>query len=196
VELYTAPSEGSTVICADELGPVIPRTFPLAPGWSAGGHRIKAPLEYSRGPEKTWVYGGLRVRDGQAVTMCAASRNSAFYQDFLQLEEQANLEGTIYVVTDNLSSHDSRSTRAWLEGHPRIRRAFIPKRACWLNLQEGWWRIFRRQALSGQDFADPDEIACAPRVATAQLNARARPWIWGRPEPKHRSYHRRFMYIL
>jgi hypothetical protein len=55
------------VICADELGPVIPRTFPPAPGWSPGGHRIKAPLEYSRGPEKTWVYGGLRVTDGRAT---------------------------------------------------------------------------------------------------------------------------------
>jgi hypothetical protein len=89
-------------------------------------------------------------------------RNSAAYQDFLQLEEQANPDGTIYVITDNISSHDSKSTRAWLEGHPRIRHAFIPKGACWLNLQEGWWRIFRRQALAGQDFADPDEIALPP----------------------------------
>jgi hypothetical protein len=68
VELYTAPPEGSTVICANELGPVIPRTFLAAPGWSQGGHRIKAPLEYSHGPEKTWAYGGLRVADGQAIT--------------------------------------------------------------------------------------------------------------------------------
>jgi transposase len=90
VELYTAPPPGSTVICADELGPVIPRAFPPAPGWSPGGHRVKAPLEYSRGPEKTWVYGGLRVRDGKAVTRCASSRTSAFYQEFLQLEEQAS----------------------------------------------------------------------------------------------------------
>jgi hypothetical protein len=65
------------------------------------------------------------------------------------------------VITGNLSSHDSKSTRAWLEDHPRIRHAFIPKRACWLNMQEGWWRIFRQQALAGQDFADPDEIAYA-----------------------------------
>jgi hypothetical protein len=42
-------SADSTVICADELGPVIPRTFPPAPGWSPDGHRVKAPLEYSRG---------------------------------------------------------------------------------------------------------------------------------------------------
>jgi DDE superfamily endonuclease len=101
---------------------VIPRTFPPAPGWSGDGHRIKAPLEYSRGPEKTWVYGGLRVADGQAVTMCAPSRNSQYYQDFLRLEEQANPEGTIWVITDNLSSHDSKSTRAWLEDHPHPAR--------------------------------------------------------------------------
>ena len=61
---------------------------------------------------------------------------------------------------------------------------------------EGWWRIFRKTALAGQTFADSDEIACATRVATAQLNARARPWVWGRPQPKHRSYRRRFVYIL
>ncbi len=157
---------------------------PAARAGPGPGHRIKAPLEYSCGPEKTWVYGGLRVRDGQAVTMCASSRNSAFYQDFLQRAEQANPVGTLYVITDNLSSHDSKSTRARLEDHPRIQHAFIPKGACWLNLQEGWWRIFRRQALAGQDFADSDEIAYATRVATTQLNARARPWIWGRPQPK------------
>jgi hypothetical protein len=34
---------------------------------------------------------------------------------------------------------------------------------------------------AGQTFTDPDEIACATEVATAQLNARARPWVWGRP---------------
>jgi DDE superfamily endonuclease len=64
VELCTAPPPGSTVICADELGPVPSRTFPPAPGRPPGGHRIKAPLEYSRGPDKTWAYGGLRVADG------------------------------------------------------------------------------------------------------------------------------------
>jgi DDE superfamily endonuclease len=122
---------------------VIPRAFPPAPGWSPGGHRVKAPPEYSRGPEKTRACGGLRVTDGRAVTLCAPSRNSSHYQRFLQQAEDANPHGQIVIITGNLSSHDSKSTRAWLENHPRIRHAFIPKRACWLNLQEGWWRIFR-----------------------------------------------------
>ena len=59
---YTQPPEGSTTICADGLGLVILRTFAPAPGWSVDGHRIKAPLEYSRGDDKVWIYGALRFR--------------------------------------------------------------------------------------------------------------------------------------
>jgi hypothetical protein len=28
--------------------------------------------------------------------------------------------------------------KEWLEDHPRIEHAFIPKGAAWLNLIEGW----------------------------------------------------------
>ncbi|MFF2937565.1 transposase [Streptomyces mirabilis] len=178
------------MICADELGPVIPRTFPPAPAWSPDGHRIKAELDYSRGPEKTWVYGGLRPADGQALTMTASSPNSVFYQQFLQLREDANPDRKIWIVTDNLS------TRTWLEDHPRIHHAFIPVGACWLNLQEGWWRIFRKAALASQSFANPDDIAQATTLATHQLNSRAGPWTWGRTTPPTRSLRRRYVYLL
>ena len=107
--------------------------------------------------------------------MTAPSRNSIGYQQLLAAVETANPAGTIMVITDNLSSHTSASTRAWLADHPRIQHAFIPKGACWLNLQEGWWRLFRREAFAGQSFATPDEIALATRVATCQLNATPAP---------------------
>jgi hypothetical protein len=128
--------------------------------------------------------------------MTAPSRNSAYYQRFLGLLEQVNPTGVIAVITDNLSSHDSWSTRQWLADHPRIRQVFIPKRACWLNLQEGWWRLFRRTALAGESFATPEEITLATRVATCQLNARARPWVWGRPTPPARHLRRAFTYRI
>jgi hypothetical protein len=153
-----------------------PAHLPPAPGWSRGGQRIKAPLEYSRGPEKTWVYGGLRVADGQEVTMCALSRNSEHYRRFLQQVEDANPHGQIMIITDNLSNHDSKGTPTCWKTIPHPARLH-PKGASWINFQESWWRIFRRHALAGQDFADPDEIACATRVTTVQLNARARPCI-------------------
>jgi hypothetical protein len=48
----------------------------------------------------------------------------------------------------------------------------------------------------GQSFANPDKIEQATRVATAQLNRRASPWIWGRPPKDHRHYRRLFSYRL
>ncbi|UWZ40810.1 IS630 family transposase [Dactylosporangium roseum] len=184
------------MICADELGPVIPRTFPPAPGWSPDGHRIKAPLEYSRGPDKLWVYGGLRIRDGTEVTCCAPSRNSDGWIQLLAKVAGANPRGQIRVITDNLSSHCSGKVQRWLARHPRIQQVFIPKRACWLNMAEGWWRLLRRAAFAGQSFVDTDEITHAVDVATAQLNTRAKPWIWGRPAPPTRTLRRKFVYCL
>ena len=110
--------------------------------------------------------------------------------------EAANPDGDIVVITDNLSSHNSSSTRTWLGDHPRIRQVFIPKGACWLNLQEGWWRLFRREALAGQSFATPEESTLATRMATCQLNARARPWVWGRPAPSPRHRRHTFTYRI
>jgi DDE superfamily endonuclease len=135
---------------------------------------------------------GCTAPCGPAVTLTAPSRNSAGYQQLLAAVEQANPTGELAVIADNLSSHSSVSTRIWLADHPRIQHSFIPKGACWLNLQEGWWRLFRRAALAGQSFADPKEVALATEVATCQLDARARPWVWGRPAPSPR-YRRRVL---
>jgi hypothetical protein len=90
--------------------------------------------------------------------------------------EATNPDGTIAVITDNPSSHSSFSIRTWLVDHPRTQHTFIPTGACWLNLREGWWWLFRRAALAGQSFGCSKEIAVATRVATCQLDARARPW--------------------
>ena len=46
------------------------------------------------------------------------------------------------------------------------------------------------------DWPDADEIATATRVATQQLNRRARPWVWGRPPRPPRHHRRVFVYRL
>lgn len=184
------------MICADELGPVSARTFPPAAGWSPDGHRVKAPLEYSRGPDKVWVYGGLRIRDGTEVTYCAPSRNSEGWIQLLRHIARANPRGQIRVVTDNLSSHTSGKVREWLSHHRRIQQVFIPKAACWLNMAEGWWRLLRRAAFAGQSFADTAEIVYVVAIATAQLNVHAQSWVWGRPPPPTRKLRRKFVYRL
>jgi hypothetical protein len=93
---------------------VIPRSFPPAPAWTADGHRVKAPLDYGRGPEKTWVYGALRVGDGQEVTMTAPSRNSVGDQQLLAAVEAANPAGTIVVsLTTCPATPASRPAPGW-----------------------------------------------------------------------------------
>ncbi|MET7551875.1 transposase [Streptomyces sp. NPDC005500] len=89
-----------------------PAHFPPTPGWSPDGQRIKNEIECGRGPERTWVYDGLSTADEQEIMMTASSRNSAFYQQFLNKLEDADPVGDIYLVTDNLSSHKSGSLRA------------------------------------------------------------------------------------
>ena len=196
VELYTGPPPNSTVVCVDELGPITPRAFPPAPGWSPDGHRIKAPLEYSRGPDKVWVFGALRVEDGNSLTFTSRSRNSKGYLKLLEMIERAIPQGAIYLIVDNLKTHKSAMVKRWLEEHPRIDHAFIPKGAAWLNLIEVWWRLFRRQALAGVGFADGYEIDRATRVATRQLNRKASPWVWGRKPKPPRHRRRTFVYRL
>ncbi|HEX4206774.1 MAG TPA: hypothetical protein VHZ51_21755 [Ktedonobacteraceae bacterium] len=57
-------------------------------------------------------------------------------------------------------------------------------------------RLFRRDALAGQSFANAHEIVRAMQAATAQLNHRAKSWIWGRPPKTRRHLRRLFSYRL
>jgi hypothetical protein len=149
VALYTEPPAGATVLGVDELGPVTPRNFPPAPGWSADGQRIKTPLDYARGLDKGWVSGALCVRNAQVLTQTATARNTAGYRARLQALDHPFPHGDVYLITDNLSSHSSGPSRDWLLAHPRMQQAVIPVGAAWLTLIEGWWRLFRRKAFAG-----------------------------------------------
>jgi hypothetical protein len=105
--------------------------------------------------------------------------------------------GDLYLVSDDLSSHKSPPIREWLENHARVKQVFIAVGACWLELQEAWWRLFRREALAGQSsLAEAEEIELATRVATKQLNVRTKPWVWGRPPKPRRHRRRSFVYHI
>ncbi len=143
------------------------------------------PLDYERGLDRVWIYGALCVRDGQVLTQTAPSRNTLGDLALLRTLDRTYTDGDLYLVADNLASHLSGPIRDWLADRPRIHHAFIPVGAAWLNLIEGWWRLFRRKAFAGESLADADDIAYVTDLATAQLNRHAQPWVWGRPAPPH-----------
>jgi hypothetical protein len=131
VEAYTQPAPDSTTLCLDELGPVTARAFAPAPGWSVDGHRIKAPLEYGRGLDKPWVYGALCVRDGQALTLSAPSRNTAGYLGLL--------EATRARLPLRQTNLDQRQ--------PRAATRAGPSRRGWLNTRASSNASFRSRPL-------------------------------------------------
>ena len=100
------------------------------------------------------------------------------------------------MISGNLNSHKSRPIQAWLAEHPRIQQLFIPVKAAWLNLMEPWWRRLRREAFAGQAFVDAQEINQAAADGTRRLNARAKPWVWGRVARTPRKRRRSFVYRL
>src|SRR6266508_4145611 len=88
--------------------------------------------------------GWPRVRDGQTVTCTAPSRN----RDHDQAAPGAGRTGQ----PDRRGRGDRRQPlqlqqlhHAAVAGPPSAHPAGLhPGRACWLNLQEGWWRLYRR----------------------------------------------------
>ena len=66
--------------------------------------------------------------------------------------EQANPDGELFLIADNLASHTSAPIQAWLGEHPRVSIVPLPVGACWLNLIEGWWRHLRHHAFAGQSW--------------------------------------------
>ncbi len=110
------------------------------------------------------------------------ARDSAGSPQLLEAVAAANPPGAPYLISDNLSRHKRPPVQGWLAANPRVRPAFIPVAACGLNVQGPWWRPCRRAARAGQTVAEGEGIDRATAVATKQLNARAKPWGWGRPQ--------------
>ncbi|HZC06163.1 MAG TPA: hypothetical protein VE338_11010 [Ktedonobacterales bacterium] len=50
--------------------------FPVSPCWPPTGRRIKIPLDYEYGSEKTWTQGAVCARDGQALTQTTSHATS------------------------------------------------------------------------------------------------------------------------
>jgi hypothetical protein len=133
------------------------------------------------------VYGALRERDGWVVKLTPRACNTPGYLRLHAAVERANPTGERYLIADYLSSHKSPPIQAWLDDHRRVPPGFMPKGACWLKPHVGWWRLFRKEVIAGQSFADAGEIAYATAVATRHLNRRAKRWIWERPPPPPRQ---------
>jgi hypothetical protein len=217
--LYTAPPEGSIVICLDEMGPESAKSFPgqqlvhAEPQPVAGGaeppsdpnraapqpspegptrraERAKQEIDYGR-RGKGYIFGAFRPATGEALTHPYPSRSAANWADFLaRVEAWVPAEvERIYAIVDNLQAHRAVDVLLFALAFTRWEFIFQPKYAAYLNLIEPWWKVLRSLALKGRRFESWEEVCRAVEEATAYWNKHRHPFIWGRRR-RHRPRRR------
>ena len=199
--LYTAPPEGSVVVCLDEMGPESARSFPgqqlvqVEPRTNGEGQdrpaeRAKQEIDYGR-RGKGYIFGAFRPATGEALTHPYPSRSAANWADFLgRVEAWIPAEvGRVYAIVDNLNAHRAVDILLFALAFPRWEFVFQPKYAAYLNLIEPWWKVLRSLALKGQRFESWEEVCRAVEEATAYRNQHRHPFVWGRRR-RHRPRRR------
>ena len=186
-QLYTAPSEGSVILCLDEMGPESAKSFTgrafvrAAPTEHRPTERARQEGDYGR-RGKGYVFGAFRPATGDALTQCYLRRTTANWVDFLHRVDRwvpADVE-RVYVILDNLSAHRATDVLFFSLAHPRWEFVFQPVYAAYLNLIEPWWKVLRSLALKGRRFESWADIEQAVIGATAYWNAHRHPFLWGR----------------
>ena len=186
-QLYTAPPEGSAVVCLDELGPESAKSYRgkrlLRPPADADAPAPRAPQEIDYGRRGGgYVFGAFRPATGEALTAPYDRRTAANFVDFLTAVDRwlGPSDAPISLILDNLSAHRAPDVLLFAARHPAWTFVYQPVYAAWLNLIEPWWKALRSLALKGRRFETWEQICDAVREATAYWNAHKRPFVWGR----------------
>jgi hypothetical protein len=191
--LYTAPPQGSVVICVDEMGPVASKSYPgqrVVRSAAPDAERARQEVDYGR-RGKSYVFGAFCPATGAALTATYDGRTTANWVDFLEQVEGWTdpTAERVYAVMDNLTTHSATDVLLFALAHPRWEFVFQPKYAAYLNLIEPWWKVLRSLALKGHRFETWAEVEQAVRRATEYWNAHKRPFVWGRRRRHRRPRH-------
>jgi hypothetical protein len=182
------------VICLDELGPIAAKRY-ASPSWSDAAHRPHFAPRYARHGYR-WAFGALAHRTGAVLVETAATRDTPAWLHFLDSLESFAPAGEVYLIADALPLHWTLDTMLWNWGHPRFHFVPLPKRAAWLNLIEGFWKILRQRTLAGRDCQSTDDVDAALSAGVADWTQQPTPFLWGRPPKPKRHLKRTYVYRI
>jgi transposase len=180
--LYLDPPENALVLSIDEKtsiqakGLARPDTPPV-PGKSRSARR---DYEYTRNGTMN-LFAALRVHTGETHAMTCTTRNS---QDLIRFLDEIDdtippaAGREIIAIMDNLSTHKSKETKAWLKTHPHWRFVHTPNHASWLNQVECLFGILCRQLLKHGHFDTPQDLAEQMLAYIETRNQTATPFKW------------------
>ena len=191
-QLYTAPPEGSVVVCLDEMGPQVGQELPRPAAVRAEPQerrrrprpagRAKQEIDYGR-RGKGYIFGAFRPATGEALTAPLPEPRRRPTGSTSWSRSRRGCRRTSSGSTrslDNLNAHRATDVLLFCLAHPRWEFVFQPKYAAYLNLIEPWWKVLRSLALKGRRFETGRRSCRAVEEATAYWNKHRHPFVWGR----------------
>lgn len=174
MSLYCNPPQDGIVVCMDELGPL--QTIPRG-GHSWGRRVARRPDRYKRNGT-VQLLAAFAPHCGHGVGQAVPRKTGEAILEFLQTIVLPEFpHAVIYLIWDNLSAH-KKALRLWEPKPERVRVAWIPTNASWLNLIEAWFSVLERTALHNTYLRTPTEIEASLQRGIAYLNEHPKPYRW------------------
>lgn len=177
VGLYMQPPQNAVVLSVDEKTSIqaLDRTQPRLPMRPHSIERLSH--EYKRHGTAS-LLASLEVHSGLVRAESIQRNNSPTFIRFLRRLLHAYPDKELYVILDNGSSHRSKKTRAWVAKQKRLRLAFTPTHASWLNQIEIWFGILTRKVVRRGIFKSRQELVMRMMNFIEAYNKQAQPFEW------------------
>jgi transposase len=177
VALYMDPPENAVVLCVDEKTGIqaLDRTQPLLPLRS---NKPKAwSNEYVRHGTRT-LLAALDIQSGKITSWVNKTRKT---KDFISFMDKVVMEypgQRLYVVLDNLNTHNGTAAKKWLEDHPNVTFHYTPTHASWVNLIECFFSILTRKGLQQSVHRSARELEKFLYDFVREYNKQCGPFTW------------------
>ncbi len=178
--LYLDPPGNALVLSIDEKTSIQAKGLARPDALPEPGQDARRDYEYTRNGTMN-LFAALRVHSGETHAMTSKTRNSLDLIRFLDEIDETIPPAAgrqIIAIMDNLSTHKSKDTKAWLKAHPHWRFVFTPNHASWLNQVECVFSILARRLLKRGHFDTPEDLAEQMLAFVETRNQTATPFTW------------------
>jgi len=140
---YLNPPEQALVLCLDEQTGIqaLDRTQPVLP--LRRGKPRPWSNEYVRHGTRTML-AAVDIETGKATTWVNQTRTAVDFVTFMNQVVREYPRQRLWVVLDNLNTHQGKLAQEWLERHPEVTFHYPPTHASWVNLAECFFSILTR----------------------------------------------------
>jgi len=177
VGIYMTPPKNSVVLCVDEKTGIqaLDRTQPLLPLRS--GKPKAWTNEYVRHGTRT-LLAALEVNTGTVTAWVNKQRRTKDFIAFMDMVVDEYPNQRLYVILDNLNTHNGRAAEEWLEKHPKVTFHFTPTHASWVNLIECFFSILTRNGLRHSVHRSVKDLEKFLYTFIEKYNKQCGPFTW------------------